>query len=307
MSVKNGSRVPLGTTINLRGQAAGNHLPKDQRADFYYTYTTDAKVPAPVTGFSRLAFNGQQSVTDNVSHAYKLTVPGHYIFTLAVKWDKGDAIGNKVGNCVKDVHVNNDTCKNPNDHDACIVQNKRASNITAGLADANNTTAKAGDVIEYTLSASNTQKYTTASKYVIKENIGDILQYADVVDLSGGVLDKHDVVAWPAQDIKASQTVQAKFTVKVKDPIPATPVAASDPGSFDMTMTNTYGDTVIIKLPPPPSKIIESTSSTLPNTGPGANMFLAVSMTMVIGYFFARSRLLHKELDIVRAEYTTGL
>jgi fimbrial isopeptide formation D2 family protein len=225
---------------------------------------------------------------------------------LAVKSDLGTAPGSAVGNCSKDVYVNNETCKNPNDHYACVVQNKRAGNITAGLTDANNSTAHAGDNIEYTLSATNTQKYTTYNKYVITDNIGDILEYADVVNLNGGKLDGKGNVSWPAKDIKAGQTIQATFTVKVKDPIPATPVSTSNPGSFDLTMTNSYGDTVKIHLPPTTSKIIEATSSTLPNTGPGTNIFIAVMLTSVIGYFFARSRLMSKELDIVKVEYTTG-
>jgi hypothetical protein len=305
MNVKAGSHVALGTAIVLHGQAAGSRLPSNQQADFYYSFKTDSG-QKPTTLFHRVDFKGSNVGNDQTNHTYTLTQPGHYIFTLTVKSDLGTAPGSATGNCTKDVYVNKDTCKNPNDIEACIVHNKRASNITQKLTDANNTTAQAGDVIDYTLSATNTQKYNTVKKYVITENIGDILEYADVVTLNGGKLDAKNNVSWPAQDIKANQTIQAKFTVKVKDPIPQTPVSTSNPGSFDLTMTNSYGDTVTIHLPKTPGKIIESTASSLPNTGPGTNITIAVVLTMVVGYFFARSRLLAKEMDIVRVEYTSG-
>lgn len=306
MNVKDGSHVALGTNIVLHGQAIGKDLPANQLADMYYTFTTTAKGVTPTTQFHRNAFKGATVVNDDAGRTYKLTTPGHYTFLLTVKSDLGTAPGSATGNCVKNVYVNNETCKNPNDHNACVIQNKRASNITASLVDANGSTAHAGDTIEYTLSATNTEKYTTNSKYVIHDNIGDILEYSDIVNLGGGKLDSSNNISWPGKDIKPGQTIQVKFTVKVKNPIPNTPVSSSDPGSFDMTMTNSYGDTVTIHLPPPPGKIIEQTTTSLPNTGPGSSVVIAVLVTAVIGYFFARSRLLGKELDIVRNEYNTG-
>lgn len=307
MNVKNGSHVTPGTNIVLHGQASGSNLPSSQSADMYYTFNTTAKDVPSTTQTYHATFNGNTTVNDDTGRIFQLTSPGHYTFALTVKSDLGTASGSATGNCIKDVYVDAEVCKNPNDHDACIIKNKRASNITASLNDANNTTAHAGDVIEYTLSATNTEKYTTNSKFVITENIGDILEYADVINLNGAKLDSNNVLTWPGKDIKPGQTIQVKFTVKVKDPIPATPVSSSDPGSFDMTMTNSYGDTVTIHLPPPTSKIIEQTTTSLPNTGPGTNIAIAVGLTVVVGYFFARSRLLAKELDVIRVEYTSGV
>ena len=72
-----------------------------------------------------------------------------------------------------------------------------------------------------------------------------------------------------------------------------------------MVMTNVYGNTVNIKLPSNVVKTTEQITTTLPNTGPGSALLIGTGITIIIGYFYARSRLLSKELDIVRSEYAT--
>jgi uncharacterized repeat protein (TIGR01451 family) len=305
MNVTNGSHVPLGSTISVQGQASGLNLPAGELVNMYYdNYNAATKVTSPTQPAIGIWFTGNTAY-DQTARKFKMDTAGHYIFRLTVKYENTKvAAGSAVGNCVKDVYVDADTCKNPNDHDKCEVKNKRAKNITRNIPDANGTTANPGDVIEYTLAITNTLKATTVKGFVIKDQIGDILEYADLVDTGGGKLDAQKNLVYPAVDIKASQTVEKKFTVKVKDPVPSTPVSSSDPGSFDLTMTNVYGDTIKIKVPPKGVKIIEATK--LPNTGPGENMAIAFVLTAVVGYFFFRSRLLTKELDLVREEYTAG-
>jgi uncharacterized repeat protein (TIGR01451 family) len=191
------------------------------------------------------------------------------------------------------------------DKTACLEYFKKATNNTQGIANANNTTAKAGDAITYTLSVKNGGK-VDISKFVIQENLSDILDYADIVSLNGGAKDSHNIVAWPAITIKAGQTVTKQFSIKVKNPIPQTPVSASDPGHFDLTMTNVYGNSVSIKVPGSPAKTAETVVRTLPNTGPGSSLIVGFGLTTVVAYFFARSRLMAKELDLVRNEYNTS-
>jgi len=71
-------------------------------------------------------------------------------------------------------------------------------------------------------------------------------------------------------------------------------------------MTNVYGNTVNIKLPATVSKTAEVVGTSLPNTGPGASLIIGFSMVTIVGYFFARSRLLSKELSIIKADYTAS-
>jgi uncharacterized repeat protein (TIGR01451 family) len=187
---------------------------------------------------------------------------------------------------------------------ACLRYKKSARNVTQNISDANGTTAKAGDTIEYTLSTSNVGK-ETIEDYVVNENISDVLDYADVVNLHGGTLDSEKVVSWPKKDIGDNQTITNTITVRIKNVIPNTPASSSDPAHFDMKMVNVYGNAVEVKLPADIVKTTELVTTQLPNTGPGTSLVIGFSLAMIIAYFFMRSRLLAKELDIVRADFGT--
>ena len=193
------------------------------------------------------------------------------------------------------------------DTSSCIVLSKKARNITRDIADADGTTARGGDVISYTLSARNTG-LATAEDFEIEESIGDVLDYAEITDIHGGSWDKNtNIITWPKKDILAGATNTALLTVKIKNPVPQTPISTSNPGTGDLTMTNVYGNAINIKLPPTIVKTTEQiTTKTLPNTGPGTSMVMIVSMVMLVGYFYARNRLMVDELLIVKREFSVG-
>ncbi|HTE58544.1 MAG TPA: hypothetical protein VK694_07425 [Verrucomicrobiae bacterium] len=188
---------------------------------------------------------------------------------------------------------------------ACLELSKSASNQTQKIQNADNTVALADDVIVYTLRVQNTG--TQAVKgFVIEEDLSDTLEYATATDLSGGQLDAQGVVSWPKQDIAAGTIVEKHITVRVKNPIPQTPASASDPGSFNLVMTNVYyGTAVNIKLPASSSKSVEMAVTSMPNTGPGTTLAIGFIVLTFMGYFLARSTLLAKEVDLVRADYTS--
>ena len=191
------------------------------------------------------------------------------------------------------------------DKTACLEFKKVASNHTQNISNANGTTAKPGDTIVYTLTTRNRGK-DRISQHIIKENVSDVLDYSDITDLNGGKLDSQQQVVWPALDISPNETVTKTITVKVKDPLPQTPVSSSDPGHFDLTMTNFYGNSVEIKLPPSIIKTTEMVTRRLPNTGPGSTIAVSVSLAVIVSYFFARNRLIVKEIDLVRSEYASN-
>lgn len=188
---------------------------------------------------------------------------------------------------------------------ACISISKAASNDTQGLADANNTTAAANDVINYTLYAINRGK-ADLKDFVFAENMNDVLDYAVIVDLHGGTIDNEGQVTWPAETIAANSTASHKITVRVKDPIPQTPISSSDNMHFDLIMTNVYGNTINIKLPGSPPKQVEATAATLPNAGPGTTLLLAGLTMILAGYFYARSSLLAKESNLALREMASA-
>lgn len=340
--VKKGSSVVVSGKAGGRNLPAGELA--DFWYDYANAATGTAVIPQQL-GAQGVGFNNGVA-TDPNQHTFKLDQPGHYVFRLFVKYggSSKEAAGNAGGGCAADVYVEQppvDVCPNKpglqtssqecdvcplipgtqqtaeeckpctksasdNDVTACVVLTKAASNITQKIPNADGTTAKAGDTITYTLAAQNTAK-TDLPKFVVEEHIGDILEYADVTDYHGGSKDANNIVRWPATALKAGGQIQQLLTVKIKDPLPQTPASASNPGSFDMKMTNVYGKTVTINLPPSLPKATEQVTTALPNTGPGSNMLIAFVLVTVAGYFFARSRLLAKELDIIRTEYATGV
>lgn len=191
------------------------------------------------------------------------------------------------------------------DTTACLVLSKQAGNVTQELENADGTTARAGDTLEYTLKAKNTGQ-VTVPKFTVEENVADILDYAVIVDTHGGKIDDSYTLTWAPADIHPGEELVRQLTIKIKDPVPQTPVSASNPGTFDLTMTNVYGNAVSVSLPSSVMKTTEQVVHTLPETGAGSTMMFAVAATVSAGYFFARCRLLAKELDIVRSEYNHG-
>lgn len=189
---------------------------------------------------------------------------------------------------------------------ACIAIHKTAANLTQGISNANNTTAQPGNVILYTLYAYNQGK-GTVNNYVFQEQLSSVLDYANIQNLYGGSLNNStDQVVWPAVTITPGQTATVKVAVQVKSVIPQTPTSSSNPGAFNLVMTNVYGNTININVPGSPAKTIEMTAAKLPNTGPGSSLFIGALVIVIAGYFFARSKLLAAEINIAVQENISG-
>lgn len=186
---------------------------------------------------------------------------------------------------------------------ALISLKKAVRNITQKIDDANNKTARGGDELEYTLTISNSGT-TAALNYVIdSDNLNDVLEYADLASYNEAIYDKvNQRLTWPAATVPAGGSLVKKFTVKVKNPIPTTPPALSDATSYDYRMRNIFGNEVIVKLDRPTSGAIYQSIDKLPDTGPGSSMLVSFMTLAIVGYFFARNKLLIKEVDIVKNE-----
>jgi uncharacterized repeat protein (TIGR01451 family) len=185
----------------------------------------------------------------------------------------------------------------------CLSLRKTAVNHTQALEDANKTTAEASDEITYTLYTTNTSS-ATINDFIVTENMNDVLDYADITNMYGGEISDDNTISWPATTLLPGQTAENRVSIKVKSPVPQTPASLSDPGHFDLVMTNVYGNAINIELEPGISKTTEIITTTLPKTGPGETVAATVGLTVVVSYFFARTRLIAKELDIVRSDYT---
>lgn len=119
-----------------------------------------------------------------------------------------------------------------------LVLSKRAFNNTQNV-DATQTTARPGEVITYTLSVQNSGTSDAAS-YVFQDDVADILELSELGNFSGANFDlARMVLTWPATVIPAGGRVEKTFTVTVRETFPA---------GTDMVMTNTFGNTVNVKV-----------------------------------------------------------
>jgi uncharacterized repeat protein (TIGR01451 family) len=184
---------------------------------------------------------------------------------------------------------------------------KKVRNVTQSIADANNTVAKPGDVLEYTLVVKNSGTGDLENYAFNSDSLADILEYATIKDPGGGTFDKDTLrILWPASTIGAGSSLERTFSVQVKNPLPTTAPSASDPLSYDFRLRNVFGNEVVVKLDTPVLNQVVTSAKELPNTGPGASLVISFAIFALFGYFFYRSRLLRQEVEIVRAEYGAG-
>jgi uncharacterized repeat protein (TIGR01451 family) len=223
-----------------------------------------------------------------------------------------------------DLVASNSDCK-PCENDATIwykdkdckstfVLSKKVTNATQLKDDANNTTAKSGDRLEYRLSVKNTGK--TTGMYAIEDNLTDILEYTDLIDAGGGTLTKKDAftpiekvntVTWPSIAIKPGETVQKIVSVQVKASIPATPQSVGNPESYNCRLVNNFsGHQTIILVECPTPKNIERVVTELPKTGTTENILFAGITLAVVVYFYARARQMKKEVRLIRRDLNAG-
>ena len=191
-----------------------------------------------------------------------------------------------------------------------VSTDKSVSNITQHVDNANNTTAQAGDKLKYTIYIYNygnapAKNLSLSGEY--GESINDILEYSTLIDKGDGAFDNTTkTLSWSPITIPPGGVVQKAFIVQVKNPLPNTPISASDPLSYDFTMQNQYGRLITLHLNKPPTKVLEQSINTLPNTGPGSSLIITFIAITVIGYFFYRNKLMARELEIVHYDYSSG-
>lgn len=190
--------------------------------------------------------------------------------------------------------------------DARVIQSKTVSDKTQDKADASGQKINNGDELVFTLTTQNVTQ-TDYPNYKGEDYFGDVLDYADFTDATeltkqGLTLDANRYLHWQ-EDIKASSSSVKTIHVKVKEVIPSTNRPSGTSDDYDCVISNKYGNEVTMTVGCPLIKNIDQISTKLPNTGPGTNLVIGFGVTVIAGYFFSRSRLLAKELDIIKADY----
>jgi hypothetical protein len=229
--------------------------------------------------------------TGSVIHVYQN--PGKFIVHLRVKGSLGKTTDNSEA-CSFTVNV----LAPP----ATYTRTKSAQNLTQNL-DATTRPAHAGDEIRYSLTTKNIGG--TTDGYTVVEHVEDILEYADITDLGGATI-KDGVMTWPETPIAPGKAILKTFTVKVKNPIPATPVGRSDKFSYDLRMDNIYGNEVHINLEVPLAKQVEGASTNLPDTGAPTATLIVLAVSALTLFFYFRNRQLMAEIRLLRGHYQGG-
>jgi uncharacterized repeat protein (TIGR01451 family) len=188
---------------------------------------------------------------------------------------------------------------------AKVTLSKTAQNVSQGNVTASTVAAKAGDKITYTLSVKNTGG--TAKATVIEDHLGDVLEYATLIDKGGGTFDEtKKILSWPEVSIGPGQTQTRTFAIQLHATVPTTPVGQSDPSSYNCLMENVFGNDYTIPVTCAPPKVIERVTTELPKTGPTENMIFAGVVLAVVTYFFFRSRQMNKEVRLIRRDLNVG-
>jgi uncharacterized repeat protein (TIGR01451 family) len=193
-----------------------------------------------------------------------------------------------------------DTIVQPN---AIISLQKKVKNITQKQEDANNKLARGGDELEYSLTVKNNGSIAAENYVIDSDNLNDVLEYADLTTYSEAIYDRiNQRLTWASTTIPANGEVIKKFTIKIKSPVPSTPPALSDVTSYDYKIRNVFGNEVVVNINKPIAGSTYQSINTLPSTGPGISSLISALGLIVIGYFYARSRLLVKEIELIKQE-----
>lgn len=265
------------------------------------TVTTQAQVSGAykVQSYSYdLGADGKIEATNNSSalkdtYDFKGLSLGTHKINVSVKFANGSE--SIVKTCQTEVDIS----------EAKIVLSKTVVNEKG--QDMNGKKVSSGDTLVFKLSTKNVEKADSA-QFTGEDYFGDVLEYADIADMNqlksqGIELDNNKNLKWTLASVKGNSEDIKTITVKVKQIVPSTNKPSSTGTDMDCVISNKYGNQVSVGVNCPLVKSIEVTTTSLPNTGPGTTVAIAFAVTLIAGYFFARSRLLAKEATIVRNIY----
>ena len=182
---------------------------------------------------------------------------------------------------------------------------KSAINNSQNNSDATEASARAGDVISFTIYISNPDQF--ARQVDITDDLTDVLEYASLTDYGGGQFSEDDQsLSWNNITLDAGGQTARSFAVTIKNPVPRMAHGRNNPESYNCTMTNVAGNAVNVSVDCPTLKQVEHAISTLPQTGVGENITFAGILLFLTVFFYARSRQLSKEVRMIRKEFNAG-
>ena len=138
---------------------------------------------------------------------------------------------------------------------ANVVPSKSAINVTQGSIDATKTSAKANDVITYSVTAKNTGG--TATTLDMKDSLADVLTFSSLTNNGGGTFNAtQKTLTWANVALAPGQTVTKSYTVRMNASLVTT--------KKDCEMNNLFMDKIItipVGCTTPPAKIVVDKTS----------------------------------------------
>ena len=143
--------------------------------------------------------------------------------------------------------------------------------------DASSIAASKEDYITYTLTVSNSGN-SPANNFIITDDLSQVLPYADMSDNGGGSLNGN-IITFPGITVPANGSVTRSFQVRVKYSLSP---------SLSYVMTNTYGNTVTIRINIP--QVLGAFVA--PKTGADTNAFVFSTMLTALAAVFQKRKTL---------------
>ncbi len=254
-----------------------------------YDYTIDdATKPSVIHRVSSLSDSAEFKNLSKGTHKFKVTV---YLTNSTQSTTKS---------CTSEIDIA---------EDAKLVQSKSVTDDKGKNMDGQKVSS--GQTLIFKLTTKNVTS-TDSPSFSGEDYFGDVMEYADIVDQNqlatqGITLDNNKYFRWTTNTIKGNSTDTKTVTVKVKKIVPSTNKPSTTTTDQDCVISNKYGNQVSVNVNCPLVKKLETTATSLPNTGPGTTVGLAFIVTVVAAYFFARARLLNKEASLVKNIYQQAI
>lgn len=167
-------------------------------------------------------------------------------------------------------------------------------------------TAQPSDRITYTIKAQNIGAHTATAPLV--DHIEDILEYADVLETNGGLVDlEAKTISWPEMTLESNQSVERHFSIRLKTHLAADAKGSSNPNSFDCIISNGVGSDIAIPVVCPPAKTVETIAGALPTTNSTLGLTASGLTVLIAIYLYLRARQRQEELRLIRKDLNSGV
>ena len=164
--------------------------------------------------------------------------------------------------------------------------------------------ARSKDHITYKLTSTNTSGGDEKFQFVFY--IGDILEYSEVSSDGGATIDE-GYIYWPESTLENKSIQERSFTTQIKNPIPVFRKNPNSQNSFDCIMSGNFGNQIDIAINCPIQKTVEKITTLLPEIDVIYTTTTLMIVLVLMILLCLRTKLLLKELSIIRKNFTSGV